>query len=282
MTELGLLESDLKKLRTDIDKPYGMIIVVGPTGSGKTTTLYAVLQTINKPEVNIMTIEDPVEYGIDRVRQIQVNKAKGITFARGLRSIVRQDPDVIMVGEMRDKETIDTAINSALTGHLVLSTMHANDAPTTFSRFSEMGAKPYLVASSVNTIIAQRLVQTICRECKKAYFLSKEEIAVLEEEPLIVKYIKEISGKSSLPEVRFYKGQGCKFCDNTGHEDRTAIFEVLELTEEIRALVTNEASMDAIRKKAIEQGMTTMVYDGITKALMGITTLEEVRRAAKM
>ncbi len=282
MTELGLLESDLKKLKADTEKPYGMIIVVGPTGCGKTTTLYAILQTINKPEVNIMTIEDPVEYNIERVRQIQVNPAKGITFAHGLRSIVRQDPDVIMVGEMRDKETIDTAINSALTGHLVLSTMHANDAPTAFSRFSEMGAKPYLVASSVNTVIAQRLVQTICKECKKGYFLSEEEIATLGEEPLLANYIKEISGKNKLSAVKFYRGQGCKFCDNTGYGDRTAIFEVLELTEELRGLVTDEASMDAVRKKAVEQGMTTMVYDGITKVLMGITTIEEVKRAAKM
>jgi type IV pilus assembly protein PilB len=282
MAELGLLDSDLKRLKVDIDKPYGMIVVVGPTGSGKTTTLYAILQTINKPEVNIMTIEDPVEYNIERVRQIQVNPAKGITFAQGLRSIVRQDPDVIMVGEMRDKETIDTAINSALTGHLVLSTMHANDAPTAFSRFSEMGAKPYLVASSVNTVIAQRLVQTVCNDCKRGYFLTENEIISLKEEPLLVKYIKEISGKENLSEVKFYQGKGCKFCDNTGYGERTAIFEVLELTEEVRNLVTNEASMDAVRKKAVEQGMTTMVYDGITKALMGITTLEEVRRAAKM
>jgi len=282
MTELGLLDSDLKRLKVDTEKPYGMIVVVGPTGSGKTTTLYAILQTINKPEVNIMTIEDPVEYNIERVRQIQVNPAKGITFPQGLRSIVRQDPDVIMVGEMRDKETIDTAINSALTGHLVLSTMHANDAPTAFSRFSEMGAKPYLVASSVNTVIAQRLVQTICKDCKKGYFLSENEIIILKEEPLLINYIKEISGKENISEVKFYQGAGCKFCDNTGYGERTAIFEVLELTEEIRSLVTTEAPMDAVRKKAVEQGMTTMVYDGITKALMGITTLEEIRRAAKI
>ncbi len=282
IAEIGLLDADLKKLRVDTEKPYGMIVVVGPTGCGKTTTLYAILQTINKPEVNIMTIEDPVEYNIDRVRQIQVNPAKGITFPQGLRSIVRQDPDVIMVGEMRDKETIDTAINSALTGHLVLSTMHANDAPTAFSRFSEMGAKPYLVASSVNTVVAQRLVQIICKDCKEGHFLSKEELASLEEEPLLINYIKEISGKNDISKVKFYQGKGCKFCDGTGYIDRTAIFEVLELTEELRGLVTEEAPMDAIRKKAVEQGMTTMVYDGITKALMGITTLEEVRRAAKM
>ena len=282
ITELGLLESDLKKLKISIEKPYGMIVVTGPTGSGKTTTLYAIVQMINKPEVNIMTIEDPVEYNIERVRQIQVNPAKGITFPQGLRSIVRQDPDIIMVGEMRDKETVDIAINSAMTGHLVFSTLHANDAPTAFSRFLEMGAKPYLVSSSVNTVIGQRLVQTICKSCKKGYFLSKDELAILNDEPLLVNYIKEISGKNKLSSVKFYQGKGCKFCNNTGYEGRTAILEVLELTEEIRNLVTNKASMDTIRKKAVEQGMTTMVYDGITKALMGITTLEEVRRAAKM
>ena len=282
IAELGLLKSDLKKLKANAKKPYGMIVVTGPTGSGKTTTLYALLQMINKPEVNIMTIEDPVEYNIGRIRQIQVNPAKNITFPKGLRSIVRQDPDIIMIGEMRDKETVDIAINSAMTGHLVLSTLHANDAPTAFSRFLEMGAKPYLVSSSVNTVIGQRLVQTICKNCKKGYFLTKDELAILKDEPLLTNYIKEISGKNKLSAVKFYKGNGCKFCNNTGHGGRTAIFEVLELTEELRSLVTNKASMDTIRKKAIEQGMTTMVYDGITKALMGITTLKEIKRAAKM
>jgi len=259
-----------------------MIVVTGPTGSGKTTTLYAILQMINNSKVNIMTIEDPVEYNIGRVRQIQVNPAKGITFPKGLRSIVRQDPDIIMVGEMRDKETVDIAINSAMTGHLVLSTLHANDAPTAFSRFLEMGAKPYLVSSSINTIVGQRLVQTICQSCRKEHFLTKDELISLEDAPLIANYIKEISGKKKLSAVKFYKGEGCRFCNNTGYGQRTAIFEVLELTEELRKLVTNKASMDAIRRGAIKQGMTTMVYDGITKALMGITTLAEVKRSAKM
>ncbi len=281
LSDLGLLDSDLKKLKTNADKPYGMIVVVGPTGSGKTTTLYAVLQLINRPEVNIMTIEDPVEYGIERVRQIQVNSAKEITFPKGLRSIVRQDPDIIMVGEIRDKETVDIAINSAMTGHLVLSTLHANDAPTAFSRFLEMGAKPYLVSSSVNTTIAQRLVRKICKDCKESYFLSEKEINILNDEPNLAGNIREISGKNNLAEVKFFRGKGCKFCGDSGYEGRTTIFEILNVSEEIRELITNKAPMDTIRKKAIQEGMTTMVYDGITKALMGVTTFEEVRRAAK-
>jgi type IV pilus assembly protein PilB len=282
LEQLGLLLEDLKKLKRNIAKPYGMIVAAGPTGCGKTTTLYALIDTINLPEVNIMTIEDPIEYRIERVRQIQVNPAKGITFASGLRSIVRQDPDIIMVGEMRDKETIDIAINSALTGHLVLTTLHANDAPTTFSRFLEMGAKSYLVSACVNAVIGQRLVRKVCDNCRQSYFLSKEERATLKEErPELLEVIKEIAGEKDIGKIKFYKGKGCKFCDQTGYEGRTAIFEVLDVTAEIRELVTNKASMDAIRKEAIRQGMTTMVQDGIIKALTGITTLEEVKRATK-
>ena len=280
--ELGLLESDFNKVRKNIEKPYGMIIAVGPTGCGKTTTLYASLQILNRPEVNIMTIEDPIEYRIERVRQIQVNPKKGITFSTGLRNIVRQDPDIIMVGEIRDKETLDMAINSALTGHLVLTTMHANDAPTAFSRFLEIGAKPYLISACVNVIIAQRLVRTICKECREEYFLSKEERQAIEEEPALAEAILEISGKKSLSRVKFYRGKGCRFCNYTGYEGRTGIFEVLEVTEEIRDLVSKKAPIDAIRNTAIRQGMTTMVQDGITKALMGITTFDEVKRAAKV
>ena len=280
--ELGLLESDFNKVRKNIEKPYGMIIAVRPTGCGKTTTLYASLQILNRPEVNIMTIEDPIEYRIERVRQIQVNPKKGITFSTGLRNIVRQDPDIIMVGEIRDKETLDMAINSALTGHLVLTTMHANDAPTAFSRFLEIGAKPYLISACVNVIIAQRLVRTICKECREEYFLSKEERQAIEEEPALAEAILEISGKKSLSRVKFYRGKGCRFCNYTGYEGRTGIFEVLEVTEEIRDLVSKKAPIDAIRNTAIRQGMTTMVQDGITKALMGITTFDEVKRAAKV
>ena len=281
LPDLGLLESDFKKVKTHAEKPYGMIIAVGPTGCGKTTTLYALIQLINKPDVNIMTIEDPVEYSIERVRQIQVNPVKDITFPKGLRSIVRQDPDIIMVGEIRDKETVDIAINSAMTGHLVLSTMHANDAPTTFSRFLEMGAKAHLVATCVNVVIAQRLVRKTCQECKEGYFLSQEEMDIVNGEPLLADNLKKISGKENINKIKFYKGKGCKFCNHSGYEDRTGVFEILDVTEEIRELVTKQASMDAIRKKAVEQGMTTMIQDGITKALMGITTLQEVRRVAK-
>jgi len=281
LPDLGLLESDFKKVKTHAEKPYGMILAVGPTGCGKTTTLYALIQLINKPDVNIMTIEDPVEYSIERVRQIQVNPIKDITFPKGLRSIVRQDPNIIMVGEIRDKETVDIAINSAMTGHLVLSTMHANDAPTTFARFLEMGAKAHLVATCVNVIIAQRLVRKICQECKEGYFLSQEELDIVNSEPVLAENIKKISGKENINKIKFYKGKGCKFCNHTGYEDRTGVFEVLDVTEEIRELITKQASMDTIRKKAVEQGMTTMIQDGITKALMGITTLQEVRRVAK-
>jgi len=282
LLDLGLLDNDLKKLKNNSEKPYGMIVTVGPTGSGKTTTHYAIMQMINKPEVNIMTIEDPVEYSIERVRQIQVNPPKDITFPKGLRSIVRQDPDVIMVGEIRDKETADIAINSAMTGHLVLSTLHANDAPTAFSRFLEMEAKAHLLAACINAVISQRLVRKICVECKEGYFLPKEEIDIIENEPTFAENIKQISGKKNINEIKFYRGKGCKFCNNSGYEGRGGIFEVLDVTEEIRELVTQKASMDTIRKKAIEQGMTTMVQDGIIKALMGITTLQEVKKAAKV
>jgi type IV pilus assembly protein PilB len=280
--ELGLLRNDFDRVGKNIEKPYGMIVAVGPTGSGKTTTLYASLQVLNKPEVNIMTIEDPIEYGIERVRQIQVNPKKGITFSTGLRNIVRQDPDIIMVGEIRDRETLDMAINSALTGHLVLTTMHANDAPTAFSRFLEMGAKPYLISACVNVIIAQRLVRTICRECRQEYYLSEKEKEIIKGEPVLNQIILEIAGKRTLGKVKFYRGKGCRFCNYTGYEGRTGIFEVLEVTEGIRDLISKTAPIDAIRNTAIKQGMTTMVQDGIVKALMGITTFEEIKRAAKI
>lgn len=282
MEDLGLLESDLKKLRRAVQKPYGMVISVGPTGSGKTTTLYSVLQMLNEPEVNIMTIEDPVEYEIEGVQQTQVNLAKDITFPKGLRSIVRQDPDIVMVGEIRDEETVDMALNSAMTGHLVLSTMHANDASTTFPRFLEMNAEPFLVASSINMAIAQRLVRSICDECRDVYYLSEEEIRNLqEEESGLISIIKEISGEDDIKKVKFYYGKGCKFCNESGYEGRTGIFEVLEVTEEIRNLIVQKEASDIIRRKAIEQGMSSMIHDGITKALTGVTTLEEIRKAAK-
>ncbi len=279
--DLGLLDHDYKKVKSAAIKPYGMIILVGPTGSGKTSTLYSVLQMLSSPEVNIMTIEDPIEYNIEGVQQTQVNPAKDITFPKGLRTIVRQDPDIIMVGEIRDTETVDMALNSAMTGHLVLSTMHANDAATTFPRFLEMGAEPFLVASSVNVSIAQRLTRRICEECKSQYFLSKEEADMILTEEGLTKIIREISGENDLQKIRFFRGGGCKYCKNTGYEGRVAIFEVLEVTEDIRNLIVQKESSDIIKRKAIDQGMSTMVHDGVSKALMGITTIDEIRKVAK-
>jgi len=278
---LGLLESDLKKIKNNAKKPWGMIMVVGPTGSGKTTTLYAVLQLLNNSGVNIMTVEDPVEYNIDGVQQTQVNIKKKLTFSTGLRSIVRQDPDIIMVGEIRDEETVNMAVDAAMTGHLVLSTMHANDAATAFPRLLEMGVESFLIASAVNVSIAQRLVRTICENCRESYFLNEEEIEIISEEENFLEMVKIISGKEDISRIRFFRGKGCDLCGNTGHEGRTSIFEVLEITEELRKLIIEKSSSDSMRKKAIEGGMTPMIYDGISKALLGITTITEVRKAAK-
>lgn len=282
ISDLGLSESDLKKIRNNAVKPYGMILVVGPTGSGKTTTLYAILQYLNKPEVNIMTIEDPVEYNIEGIHQTQLNPAKDITFPKGLRTIVRQDPDVIMIGEIRDEETVDIAINSAMTGHLVLSTMHTNDSATTFPRLLEMGAEPFLVASSVNVAIAQRLVRSICQDCKEEYYLSETELKYFDSEPELAELLKNIAKVDDLSKVKLYRGRGCKICNDTGYYGRNAIFEVLELTEELRNLIISKSSSDMIKKKAMEQGMTPMIHDGIIKVLEGKTTLSEVIKVTKI
>ncbi len=281
LDNLGLLESDLRKIRNNAKKPWGMIIVVGPTGSGKTTTLYAVLQMLNDPGVNIMTVEDPVEYNVDGVQQTQVNLKKKLTFATGLRSIVRQDPDVIMVGEIRDEETVNMAVDAAMTGHLVLSTMHANDAATAFPRFLEMGVEPFLISSALNVSIAQRLVRTICENCRESYFLDEEEVRQISEEKNFLEMIKTISGKEDISRIRFFRGKGCDLCGNTGYEGRTSIFEVLEITEELRKLIIEKSSSDSMRKKAMQEGMTPMVYDGISKALLGTTTIKEVKKATK-
>jgi type IV pilus assembly protein PilB len=278
---LGLLEDDLKKIKNNAKKPWGMILVVGPTGSGKTTTLYGVLQLLHKPTVNIMTVEDPVEYNMDGIQQSQVNQKKNVTFATGLRAIVRQDPDIIMVGEIRDEETVNMAIDAAMTGHLVLSTMHANDAATAFPRLLEMGVEPFLIASAVNVSIAQRLVKKICEHCRESYFLSDEDVEIISEDKSFVEMIKIISGKEDLKTVRFFRGKGCDLCQNTGYEGRTSIFEVLEINEDLRKLISEKSSSDAIRKKAIENGMTPMIYDGISKALLGMTTIDEIRRTTK-
>ncbi len=275
LSQLGMNEANMTKLKKAYNAAYGMLLVTGPTGSGKTTTLYAVLKILNKREVNIMTIEDPVEYEIVGINQIQVNEQTNLTFADGLRSIVRQDPDVIFVGEIRDEETAKIAINSAMTGHLVLSTLHTNTASGAIPRFIEMGVEPFLVASSVHTIIAQRLVRKICDACKVSVEIKRSSLEGKVKKEILDKLFE---GKSSL---RTYKGKGCQVCHGTGYRDRLGIFEVLEMSEEIKDAIIEKADADEIAELAIKQGMKTMLDDGIEKIKLGVTTLEEVLRVTE-
>jgi len=277
---LGFADSDLRKVKNAAKKPHGMILVTGPTGSGKTTTIYAVLKILNKRESHISTIEDPVEYDVEGISQIQVNTKTNLTFAKGLRAIVRQDPDIIMVGEIRDEETAGIAINSAMTGHLVLSTLHANDSATTLPRLLDMGIEPFLVASTVNIVIAQRLVRKICEKCRASYTLTEKEKNMLKNEPEVQK-ILEARGHKNLDNIMLYTGEGCKVCGDTGYSGRIGIFEVLEMDENIKDLIVARAQSDDIVKSARANGMTTMLEDGIGKVLSGVTTLEEVMKATK-
>jgi len=274
LQSLGLSESDMAKVNKAIANPHGMILVTGPTGSGKTTTLYGVMKILNTREVHVSTIEDPVEYDVEGISQIQVNTKTGLTFAKGLRSIVRQDPDIIMVGEIRDEETADIAVNSALTGHLVLSTLHTNDAPTTLPRLLDMGVEPFLVSSTVNVVIAQRLVRKIHQKCRVSYTPSEKELAAMS--PELRASLTEDGGKS----LRFYRGAGCKLDGGTGYMGRVGVFEVLELTEDLKKLIVDRASSDELMNAAREAGMKTMYADGMDKVKKGITTLEEVMRVA--
>lgn len=280
LADLGLSERNLKKVLHAIGNPHGMILVTGPTGSGKTTSVYGVMKLLNKREVNIASIEDPVEYNINGVNQIQVNEKAGLTFAKGLRSILRQDPDIIMIGEIRDNETAGIAINSALTGHLVLSTLHTNDAATTLPRLLDMDIEPFLVASTVNIAIAQRLVRQICAKCRVSYKITDEEKKLINSEPNILNFIKA-EGFSNLDTIRFYKGLGCDACSNTGFKGRLGIFEVLEMSETIRSMVVKRFSSDDINAQAKKEGMVTMMHDGIIKVFMGVTTLMEVFRVTR-
>jgi type II secretory ATPase GspE/PulE/Tfp pilus assembly ATPase PilB-like protein len=282
LDNLGLLEDDYAKISHAIEKPHGMILAVGPTGSGKTTVLYTILEKLNNTEVNIMTIEDPVEYDIEGVQQTQVDSKKNLTFSTGLRSIVRQDPDIIMVGEIRDEETADIAVNSALTGHLVISTLHTNDAATTFPRLMEMHVEPFLIASSVNLIAALRLVRKICSHCKESHLPSQEEIDLLRLDAQMQEHIRQITGLTNFTEMRLYRGRGCKLCRNSGFVGRVGLFEILEVTQAIQLLITKEASADAIKECAVKEGMTPMFLDGVRKALSGVTTLQEVIKVARM
>jgi type IV pilus assembly protein PilB len=282
LENLGLSSANYEKVLGAAKRPHGMILAVGPTGSGKTTVLYTILEKLNSPEVNVMTIEDPVEYDIEGVQQTQVNQKKNLTFANGLRSIVRQDPDIIMVGEIRDEETADIAINSALTGHLVISTLHTNDAATTFPRLTEMNVEPFLIASSVNIIIALRLVRKICPHCKESYILQPAELETLTKNARAMDCacLQAVIGEKDLTQLRLYRGKGCKACQDTGYIGRIGIYEVLEVDEAIRLLITRKEAADVIYRQALSAGMVPLLCDGIAKALDGTTTIEEVIKVA--
>lgn len=272
LDDLGFMDADLIRLKSSIEKPHGMILSTGPTGSGKTTTLYTMLRILNTPEVNISTIEDPVEYELEGINQIQVNPKAGLTFASGLRSIVRQDPDIIMVGEIRDEETAEIAIHSALTGHLVLSTLHTNDAATAFPRLIDFKIKPFLIASSVNIVIGQRLARKICTKCIETIEIERKKF----ESVITKKYLDEIFGKDKTKTL--FKGKGCNLCNFTGYYGRLGIYEVLEVNDAIKELIVKKANSNDINDTAISNGMTTMFQDGIRKVLKGLTTLDELIR----
>jgi type IV pilus assembly protein PilB len=259
LDRIGLLEDDERRIRRILKKPYGFILSTGPTGSGKTTTLYAMLNYLNSPERNIVTIEDPIEYTIENITQAQINVKAGFTFDQGLRAILRQDPDVIMVGEIRDRETAEVAVHAALTGHIVLSTFHTNDAPSALTRLIEMGVEPFLVASSVTCIIAQRLVRRLCGECKEEYTLPRE-------------LAQELGLKEGL---KIFRPKGCPTCKETGYKGRIGIFEILIMDDEIREMVMRKSPSDLIRKVAKEKGMAEMKEDALRKVSLGITSLEE-------
>ena len=271
--ELGFLQEDLVKLEMAIKKPRGMILVTGPTGSGKTTTLYSVLGILNTPKVNITTVEDPIEYDIPGVNQTQVNTKAGLTFATGLRSLVRQNPDIIMVGEIRDTETADIAINASLTGHRLLSTLHTNDAPTAVPRLIDLGVQPFLIASTMNVVIAQRLARRICAACVHSTKPTKEMTDIFREQ------VKGIGLKIEPPQM-IYKGEGCNVCGFSGYRGQVGIFEILYVSDAIRELIIAKAPTNIIKKKAREEGMKIMFEDGLSKIETGLTTLEEVLRVA--
>jgi len=272
LDELGLSQRNQKLILQAAKKPFGMILVTGPTGSGKTTTLYALIKYLNSPEINITTIEDPVEYKIPGVNHIQVNSQTNLTFAQGLRSIARQDPDVILVGEIRDEETADISVNAALTGHLLFSTFHANDSASAIPRFLEMGVEPFLLSSTLELVIAQRLVRKICDKCRYSYKTSAKELI------LIFPDAERFFGSG---EITLYKGKGCSSCSNTGYKGRTAIFEAIQTSNnEMEELVLKNPSAQQIWKLAKNQGTEPLFEDGLVKVKNGLTTIEELLRVA--
>lgn len=287
LEKLGLADRFLEVVHQNIQKPHGMILITGPTGCGKTTTLYTILDILNKPEVNIVTIEDPIEYRLLRINQTQVKPKIGYTFASGLRSLVRQDPDIIMVGEIRDAETAGIAVNAALTGHLLLSTLHTNDAAGSLPRLLDLKIEPFLLASTINLIIAQRLVRTFCpHQATERYTLAEKEIKSLKEQfnldeiLKILKQEKVVEPTAAWSDIKFSKPVPCKKCQD-GYKGRIGIFEVLEITKEIQELINNRASADQIKAKSMEQGMIDLAQSGFIKAAQGITSLDEVLRVTQ-
>jgi len=286
--QLGLRDEALEALQKNVHKSHGMILVTGPTGSGKTTTLYTILDILNTAQVNISTVEDPIEYRMPRINQTNVNSKIGLTFAIGLRALLRQDPDIIMVGEIRDEETLNMAIHAAMTGHLVLSTLHTNSAPATIPRMLDMGAEPFLLASTINVVVAQRLVRRVCSSCREEYTLSKDEVAemgkkidlvnlmeVLKKKGVIDKKVKDWS------EVTFSRGKKCDRCGDTGYKGRMGIYEVLEVDDEIKKLISGRKSTREIEAEAVKKGIVNILQDGFIKAIQGLTTIEEVLRVTQ-
>jgi type IV pilus assembly protein PilB len=266
MTKLGFEKASLKWFEEAIFSPYGMVLVTGPTGSGKTNSLYSAISRINTPETNIMTAEDPVEFQLTGINQVQMKESIGLNFAAALRSFLRQDPNIVLVGEIRDFETAEIAIKAALTGHLVLSTLHTNDAPSTINRLMNMGIEPFLVATSVNLIVAQRLIRRICQKCKEV------------EDVPIQALLNVGFSESEAPNIQLYKGRGCEVCNQRGYKGRVGLFEVMKVTEDIRELVLSGASAVELRRKALEEGMISLRHSGLQKIREGVTTIEEVVR----
>lgn len=276
LIELGMLERTAALIESNIKKSYGMILITGPTGSGKTTTLYSILNMLNRPQVNIVTVEDPIEYNIKYINQIQINPLAGITFASGLRSILRQDPNIIMVGEIRDEETAEIAVNAALTGHLLLSSLHTNDAPTAIPRLMDMKIPPFLVAAVLNVVIAQRLVRKICPNCIESFEPDANFIANLKAQ------MKAVGSEKVELSKTLYHGKGCQVCNGTGYKGRVGIYEAFELNEEMRREINKGAlSLDNVIGIARKEGMETMFEDGLHKAMLGMTTIEEVLRVIR-
>jgi type II secretory ATPase GspE/PulE/Tfp pilus assembly ATPase PilB-like protein len=274
---LGISADNMKILEEEMKQAWGMILVTGPTGSGKTSTLYAILQRLNEEKVNISTVEDPVEYELRGANQIQINNKVELTFAKGLRALMRQDPDIILVGEIRDKETANIAVNAAMTGHTVLSTLHTNDAPTAVPRLLDMDVEAFLIYSTVNVIIAQRLVRKICVGCRHS-----ERIKIEEQDyaPLLPKSAIETLKQRGDPTLLF-RGKGCDRCNGSGYSGRMAIHEFLRVDDSLKDMILNKADSDTIRNEAIKSGMKTMFQDGIAKVMQGETTIEEVLRVSQ-